>query len=41
MNLNMNEIGNNKVQLSDSSYKRLRHFWEQGPLVLVFPRHYG
>lgn len=41
MDLNMNKIGNQRVQLWDRSYQRLRRFWEQGPLVLVFLRHYG
>ena len=41
MDLNMKEIGNHEVQLWDRSLSRLRDFWEPGPLVLVFLRHYG
>jgi len=41
MGLNMKEIGNQEVQLWDRSRVPLRKFWEQGPLVLVFLRHYG
>lgn len=41
MELNMNEIGNKQVQLWDGSHSRLRQFWKQGPLVLVFLRHFG
>lgn len=41
MDLNMNEIGNRKVLLWDRTHSRLRQFWKQGPLVLVFLRHYG
>ena len=41
MKLNMTEIGNHDVHLWDRSHARLRQFWEQGPLVLVFLRHYG
>lgn len=41
MDPNMTEIGNQEVQLWDGSHDRLSRFWEQGPLVLVFLRHYG
>ncbi len=41
MDLNMNEIGHEEVQLWDGSYSRLSQFWDQGPLVLVFLRHFG
>jgi hypothetical protein len=41
MDLNMNEIGNQAVLLWDRSRSRLRQFWKQGPLVLVFLRHFG
>jgi len=41
MDLNMKEIGHQEVQLWDNSYARLRRFWEKGPLVLVFLRHFG
>jgi hypothetical protein len=29
------------VELWDQTSTRLSRFWEQGPLVLVFLRHYG
>jgi len=41
MALNLKEIGNQEVQLWDRSRSRLRRFWKQGPLVLVFLRHFG
>ena len=41
MELNMTEIGHQEVQLWDSSRVRLNRFWKQGPIVLVFLRHYG
>jgi hypothetical protein len=41
MDLNITEIANQEVQLWDRSHVRLREFWKQGPLVLVFLRHYG
>ena len=41
MDMKMNEIGDEEVQLWDGSHSRLRRFWKQGPLVLVFLRHYG
>ena len=41
MDLNMQKIGNQEVQLWDRSLSRLRGFWEQGPLLLVFLRHFG
>lgn len=41
MNLNMNAIGKQEVQLWDYSQTPLRRFWRDGPLVLVFLRHYG
>lgn len=41
MDLNMTEIGNQEVQLWDRSHARLSRFWKQGPLVLVFLRHFG
>ena len=30
-----------KVVLSDETPARLSDFWAEGPLVLVFLRHYG
>jgi hypothetical protein len=41
MDLNMTEIGNQKVQFSDHSHSKLSGLWQEGPLVLVFLRHYG
>ena len=41
MELNMTAIGNQEVQLWDHSRTRLSRFWKDGPLVLVFLRHYG
>lgn len=41
MEMNMTEIGNQEVQLWDHSLTRLSQFWKNGPLVLVFLRHYG
>ena len=41
MEMNMVEIGNQEVQLWDGSHTRMGQLWEQGPLVLVFLRHYG
>ena len=41
MGLNMTEIGNQEVQLWDRSHTRLNGFWKNGPVVLVFLRHYG
>lgn len=41
MNLDIKAIGNQKVQLWDGMQSRLRRFWKQAPLVLVFLRHYG
>ena len=41
MELNMTEIGNQEVQLWDHSTTTLNRFWKNGPLVLVFLRHYG
>jgi hypothetical protein len=41
MALDINEIGKQQVQLWDGSHALLNTFWAQGPLVLVFLRHYG
>ena len=41
MKLDMNAIGNQEVALWDRTHARLNQFWKQGPLVLVFLRHYG
>jgi len=41
MDVNMDVIGKEEVQLWDHSKSRLSRFWQEGPLVLVFLRHYG
>jgi len=41
MELNMREIGEQEVLQWDQSRASLGDFWRQGPLVLVFLRHYG
>ncbi len=41
MALNMKKIGDDKVQLWDGSHTHLNRLWKNGPLVLVFLRHYG
>jgi len=41
MDLNMKKLGDQEVELWDGSHARLRQFWKQGPLVLVFLRHFG
>lgn len=30
-----------RIRLSDGSTGRLSEFWEQGPVALVFLRHFG
>ncbi len=34
-------VRDQEVVLWDDTVTRLRRFWEDGPLVLVFLRHYG
>jgi hypothetical protein len=41
MDLNIRVIGEQEVQLWDRSRAPLSDFWQKGPLVLVFLRHYG
>lgn len=41
MDLNLRAIGDLEVQLWDHSRALLGNFWQKGPLVLVFLRHYG
>ena len=41
MDLNIHTIGQQEVQLWNDSRAPLSNFWRQGPLVLVFLRHYG
>jgi len=35
------EVRDQEVVLWDNTVTRLSRFWESGPLVLVFLRHYG
>ncbi len=35
------EVRDQEVVLWDNTVTRLSRFWENGPLVLVFLRHYG
>jgi hypothetical protein len=35
------QIKDQQVELWDKTSTRLSRFWSQGPLVLVFLRHYG
>lgn len=39
--IDVTEIKDREVVLWDHSVSRLSQFWERGPLVLVFLRHYG
>ena len=41
MEIDITGIQNQDVVLWDNTVTRLRRFWEEGPLVLVFLRHYG
>jgi hypothetical protein len=41
MELNMQTIGKQKIKLWDHTQTTLGDFWQQGPVVLVFLRHYG
>jgi len=38
---NVKEVRDQEVVLWDNTVTRLSRFWESGPLVLVFLRHYG
>jgi len=35
------EVQDREVVLADSTVVRLSRFWHDGPLVLVFLRHFG
>ena len=35
------DVKDQEVVLWDNTVTRLSRFWEEGPLVLVFLRHYG
>ena len=41
MPINVPDVKDREVVLWDNSVTRLSRFWESGPLVLVFLRHYG
>jgi len=41
MDIDMQAIGTREVTLWDHSRAPLSSFWKDGPLVLVFLRHYG
>ena len=41
LSLDVTKIKDQEVVLWDQSIARLSQFWEHGPLVLVFLRHYG
>ena len=41
LSIDVTEIKDREVVLWDHSAARLSQFWERGPLVLVFLRHYG
>ena len=41
MHKNMTVVKDHEVVLWDNTTTRLSRFWEKGPLVLVFLRHYG
>ncbi len=41
MNIDTTHIADQEVQLWDRSHVQLKQFWQDGPLVLVFLRHYG
>lgn len=41
MPINADSVKDQEVVLWDNGVTRLSRFWEKGPLVLVFLRHYG
>jgi len=41
MPIDMDSIKDQEVLLWDNTVTRISRFWEEGPLVLVFLRHYG
>lgn len=41
MPINLDRVKDQEVVLWDNAVARLSRFWEEGPLVLVFLRHYG
>ena len=41
MSIDMTAIKDQEVVLWDQTTTKLSRFWENGPLVLVFLRHYG
>jgi hypothetical protein len=41
MSKDVTEVRDHEVVLWDNTVTRLSRFWQSGPLVLVFLRHYG
>ena len=41
MPIDMDSIKDQEVVLWDETVTLISRFWEEGPLVLVFLRHYG
>jgi hypothetical protein len=41
MKKEVHKIEDQQVVLADNTVTRLSRFWKNGPLVLVFLRHYG
>jgi hypothetical protein len=41
MPIDMDSIKDQEVVLWDNAVTRISRFWQEGPLVLVFLRHYG
>ena len=41
MSMDVIDVKDQEVVLWDDTVTRLSCFWENGPLVLVFLRHYG
>ena len=41
MTIDTAKIRDQEVIFWDQSTAKLKHLWKQGPLVLVFLRHYG
>jgi len=41
MEKNTSQVEDREVVLADNTVTRLSRFWQDGPLVLVFLRHFG
>jgi hypothetical protein len=41
MPINVDSVKDQEVVFWNNTVTRLSRFWEEGPLVLVFLRHYG